>query len=208
MESVQRDHRRVLILGASRSSEQSKRRVVAEPKIQGKAGTDAPRILNVQSNPFHVLRKRAIAGGNEFAAGGKIRSEGARVGNIERRLLGKLNQSLGIIGEPAAQNRFVNKICAELDRVFSASARHVVTKLILALIAPDRKCSDAGNELIVAERFKSRRSDRGRAKRKSQRQAKVRVSVFGMMKVAGLEDQIAQPLRIELKLIVDQEAVV
>src|SRR5258707_4910133 len=203
MESVQRDHGRVLILVASRSSEQSKRRVVTEPKIQRKAGTDAPRILNVEPKPFQPLRKRDVGGGNEFDAGGKIRSEGAGVGNIERRLLGKLNQSLGIIGEPAAQNRFVNKICAELDCVLSASARHVVTKLILALIAPDRKCSDTGNELIVAERFKSRRSDRGRAKRKSERQANVRVSVFGMMKVAGLKNQISQPVQIELKLIID-----
>src|SRR5258708_13255717 len=137
MESVQRDDGRVLILVASRSSEQSKRRVVTEPKIQRKAGTDAPRILKVEPKPFETLRKRAIAGRNEFAAGSKIRGEGAGVGNIESRLLGKLNQSLGIIGEPAAQNRFVNKICAELNRVFSPRPRPPLTTSILPSIPPD-----------------------------------------------------------------------
>jgi len=92
--------------------------------------------------------------------------------------------------------------------MLSAGARDVVTELILALIAPDRKGSDTRNELIVAERFKSRRSNRGRAKWKRQRQADVLVSIFGVMKVAGQEDEISQPLRVELKLIVNQKAVV
>src|SRR5258708_9344093 len=104
MESVQRDDGRVLILVASRSSEQSKRRVVTEPKIQRKAGTDAPRILNVEPKPFQTLRKRAVAGGNEFAAGGQNRRESAGVGKLESPVLGELNQRIGLLREPAAQN--------------------------------------------------------------------------------------------------------
>src|SRR5712692_1454407 len=143
MESIQRDDSRVLILSAARRPEQSERRVVTQPKIQSKARTDAPRILHIEPDLLYVLRKCPVARRDEFASGREVGRESSRVRDIESWVFVKCDQRLGIVSKPAAQYWLVNEVRAELDRVLAAGARDIVTKLVLALIAQDRKGSDA-----------------------------------------------------------------
>src|SRR5690348_15184664 len=117
MQRIQSNDCRVLILIAAGGAEESKGRVVTQTKIQSEAGTNSPGVLKVQSKPLHTLRKRSVAGGNEFAAGREIRGKFSRVGDIERRVLWKFDQGFRIVGQPAAEHRFVNEVRAELNRM-------------------------------------------------------------------------------------------
>src|SRR5882672_7221480 len=100
--------------------EQPKRCVIPHTVIHGKVGPDAPGILRIKSQPPYALRKAAIAA--EFGLVcriAQVRSQRPGVGNIEAWILWESEERFWVIGEPAAQHRFMNKINSIPRRVRS-----------------------------------------------------------------------------------------
>src|ERR1700731_1718452 len=70
---------------------------------------------------------------------------------------------------------------------------HVVTKLIFFLVAENGKCSDGGDELIVAEGFESRNGSGCGAKGKGEGKAKIGIARLRKMQKARTENESALP---------------
>ncbi len=88
------------------------------------------------------------------AAQVEIKLRGIR--GIEAGIMRIIENRFGGGGEGAAEDRLMNEINAEPERVRASHVAHVVAKLIFFLVAQDGKCSDGSDELIVAERFEAR----------------------------------------------------
>ena len=100
----------------------------------------------------------------------------------------------------------MNKIDPKLDGMAPGAVRYVIAVLIFLLVAMDGKRSDGRDELIIAKGLKPRSGESGRAEGKRQTKAKMRIAHFHMVKVAGLEDKVADPGWRKFKLIAQQQA--
>src|ERR1700722_2288392 len=139
---------------------------------------NAPGILSVKSEALHILRKGAIASRSESATDARRRI-GRRIALRARRRVVKRQRSGGAptvrsrstdvaIGiericsellrrsrECAAEDRFVNKINSEFQRVASRDVAEIVAHLVFILIAQVGEKRNGSVELIVAKSFEA-----------------------------------------------------
>jgi len=73
------------------------------------------------------------------------------VRDIEAWVFRKVEQSLRVIGDPAAQLWLMDEVDSEARRVRSAGAGHIITELIFLLVAINRERGNAGGELVIAK---------------------------------------------------------
>src|SRR5579863_5651991 len=97
----------------------------------------------------------------------------------------------------------MDEIHAEADGVPSRRVSHVVAELIFFLIAQNRESSDGCNELIVAESLESRDGAECGAEGKGQRETKIGIARFGVMKIAGAKCECPKPVGGERVLLAD-----
>src|SRR5690348_14302648 len=145
LQSLQREESWILQLRLPRRSEKSKRRVVANPRINRQMRRHPPEIFDVNSEPLHVLRKAAVSRGRRFArcSGSRLQAAAWRAREIHRKLLRIANvirgvhrergEALCISGERAAEHRLMNEINSEARRMVSARMAHVISELIFFL---------------------------------------------------------------------------
>ena len=108
-----------------------------------------------------------------------------------------MDELLGGRGEGAAQNRFVDEVDSEPERVTSCNMAQIVTQLVFLLVAQIGEKSDGGGELVVAEGLESGDGQRGGTEGKRERETQVGVTRLGEVQQAGVENQIAKPRRTE-----------
>src|SRR5450631_2695334 len=126
----------------SRRGEQAERSLPAQAVVDREMPRYPPRILRVQRQSLHALRKVSVARRRRRSSirvvNGKLRQiRGTQ--RVKRRIVGKRVQRLLIPRECARQHRLVNEIHSALKRMIALGVSQTVTELILLLIAQRRK---------------------------------------------------------------------
>src|SRR5580700_3833080 len=164
---------------------------------------NSPRVLGVESQPLHVLRKGAVAR-RSITAAGAVRSryaetlwnegsEHPRVLYIIDGVIDVLSKSLRRRRKRSTEHGFVDEVQSKLERMASRGVAQVVADLVFALIAQVGEKSDGSGELVVAKSFEAGNRERCGAEGKRQREAQIGVPRLREMQQAGAENQIPQP---------------
>src|SRR5712692_4499156 len=202
------------VLVMAGSDEEAKGAVVAQAVVDCQMRGDAPGILDVNSEPLHVLREAAIAGrsGGACHAGRDRRSAGGAeikdggIGGVETGIVRVGQNGFGSGGEGAAENWLVNEVDTKARGVPAGTVIHIVAELIFFLVAQDGKSGDGSDELIVAEGFQAGdRAARG-SEREIEGEAEIRIASCGEVQAAGVEDERAEPVVIERILVAHNQA--
>ena len=98
----------------------------------------------------------------------------------------------------------MNEVDSELERMVTHNVAQVVAELVFVLIAQVGEKGDGSGKLIVAECLKAGNGQRRHAERKLYGEAEIRIPRLGEMQQAGVENQIAQPGRIERIVIAER----
>jgi hypothetical protein len=154
---------------------------------------------------LHVLRKAAVTQGSGDAVGGDVRRELRSIRKIKRLVLRKCDERLGVGGERAAQDGFVDEVDAKARGVFPVDVAHIVAELVLLLIAEDRKRRDGCNELIVPKGFQAGNRVRCGTEWERQSEAEIGIASLREMQSAVAKDKGAEPIGTEGKLIAKDE---
>ena len=226
---LERDVPRIVDLASPRSNEQTPRRRVAEPIIEGQILPYAPGILRVNRQPLHVLREAAVACGS-VSAGDARRNAWLRIALRGRRnkikrqwtrdttaagsgridvaiRVGRiLDDLLRSRRKCAAKHRLMNEIHAEFQRMAPTLVAQIVAELVFLLAASGREKRDRRRKLVVAKSFKPRHRQRSRAERKGQRKSKIGVARLRQVQSAAVEDKLPQQRWSERNLIADHQA--
>src|SRR5215472_16462615 len=83
---------------------------------------------------------------------------------------------------------------------------HVITELVLLLVAVDGKRGDGRDVLVVAEGLESGGGESRAAEGKCQSESQRGIADLDVMKAVGLEDKISHPVGGEFKLVAGQQA--
>ena len=122
--------------------------------------------------------------------GGKL----GRIGGVVRGIENESDESFGVGGERAAEDRFVDEINSKARSVAAGDVTDVVAKLIFFLIAQDGKRGDSGDELIVAKRFESRSGGRSGTERKGESETEIGIARLREMQPAVTQNEGTNPI--------------
>src|SRR5579864_4167488 len=102
-------------------------------------------------------------------------------------------QRLFIARECSVQNRFVNEVHSELERVIAGDVAQVVAELIFLLVAQRRKSRDRRGELVIAIGLEAGDCKRCGTKRKCKSEAERGVPPLSEVQQTRVEHERAEP---------------
>src|SRR5258708_26782938 len=127
-------------VAATGGEEESECSWISEAVVDGDVAREPPGILGIEGEPLDVLREAAVGCGSGAGSRDQIgREHCGRLIDVVGRVIRERVESLLIAGKCAAEDWLVNEINSKFDGVVSGCVAHVVTDLILLLIAERRK---------------------------------------------------------------------
>ena len=157
----------------------------------------SPRILSIETEALHALRKPPVGGGSCGSAVRVIEGKLRRIRRVESRIVRERIQRLLIPRERSAQHRLVDEIHSELERMVARCMAKVVAELILLLVPKRWEQRDRRGELIVAVGLEARDRQRRRTERERKREAQRGIPRLDQVQQAGVEHKCSQPRRTE-----------